>query len=229
MKNREPSLESVDLGAIANTAWRLLQSGAASARDPFHTACLATSGDYGPSARTVVLREAESSERRICCHTDVRSLKVTEARGDPRCSWLFYDRERKLQLRLAGRLNVHTDDAIAERRWEETRAMGRACYTSEQRPGEPMPAVPGAPRRIANEAEESLARGHFAVLACQVEFLEWLLLSVHGHRRAQLNWGGNGWDAAWRPESLECLKPSDTTANQYFSFPVFHKRRQSLS
>lgn len=197
MKNREPSLESVDLGAIANTAWRLLQSGAASSRDPFHTACLATYGDYGPSARTVVLREADSSERRICCHTDVRSLKVTEARGDPRCSWLFYDRERKLQLRLAGRLSVHTDDVIADRRWQETRDMGRACYTGDQRPGAPVAVVPAAPARIANEAGERLARAHFAVLACRVEFLEWLLLSVRGHRRAQLRWDGSVWDAGW--------------------------------
>ena len=50
--------------------------------------------------------------------------------------------------------------------------------------------------RRANE-EARAARGHFAVLACRIAFMDWLLLSIHGHRRAQFRWMEGRWEAAW--------------------------------
>ena len=193
----QTALKDLDLQQIPEVCWHLLREGVDSARSPLHTPCLATIGEHGPSVRTVVLRYFDKEERTLACHTDLRSAKILEARTDPRGSWLFYDRERKLQLRLAGKLSVHVDDGFADSRWGATTAMGRACYNTESGPGQHVRRPAGAPGRISDDEGAQAARSHFAVIACRIEFLDWLLLSVKGHRRAQCHWREGQWKVNW--------------------------------
>jgi len=186
-----------DLQQIQRASWQLLKEGVTSAKSPLHMASLATTGEYGPSLRTVVLRYCDEEQRMLSCHGDIRSAKVREARADPRASWLFYDHERKLQLRLAGQLSVHVDDDFANNRWENTTDSGRACYNTERGPGQRVPQPAGAPCRISNDKDEQTARSNFAVIACRIKFLDWLVLSAGGHRRAQFHWRGHEWQASW--------------------------------
>ncbi|MBT8038732.1 MAG: pyridoxamine-phosphate oxidase [Xanthomonadales bacterium] len=186
-----------DLYQIQRVSWELLREGVVSAKSPLHTASLATIGEHGPSLRTVVLRHCDEEQRMLACHGDVRSAKVREAEADPRASWLFYDRERKLQLRLAGLLSIHVDDAFADSRWDTTTDFGRACYNTERGPGQQVPQPAGAPSLIDNEKDEQLARSHFAVIACRIDFMDWLVLSSRGHRRAHFHWREVGWKACW--------------------------------
>jgi 3-hydroxyisobutyrate dehydrogenase len=197
MDTDETALEHLDLQRIPQVSWQLLREGVDSARSPLHTPSLATIGEHGPSLRTVVLRYCDEEERTLACHTDIRSAKIREARADPRASWLFYDRERKLQLRLAGELSVHIADDFADSRWHETTALGRACYNTEPGPGQRVPQPATAPGLISDDMGAQVARSHFAVIACRIEFLDWLLLSVKGHRRAQFHWRGDSLQASW--------------------------------
>jgi pyridoxine/pyridoxamine 5'-phosphate oxidase len=189
--------DTLDLQKIQRVGWQLLKEGVNSAKSPLHTASLATIGEDGPSVRTVVLRYCDEGQRMLACHSDIRSAKVGEAGADPRASWLFYDRERKLQLRLAGRLSVHVDDDFADSRWENTTESGRACYNTGHGPGQPVLQPASAPGRISNDIEEQAARSQFAVIACRIEFLDWLVLSARGHRRAQFHWREREWQASW--------------------------------
>jgi len=186
-----------DLQQIQRVSWQLLKEGVYSAKSPLHTPSLATIGEHGPSLRTVVLRYCDQEQRMLACHGDIRSAKVREAEADPRASWLFYDRERKLQLRLAGQLSIHVDDDFADSRWDETTDSGRACYNTSRSPGQCVPQPAGAPSRICNEKDEQVARSHFAVIACKIEFLDWLVLSARGHHRAQFHWRACEWQASW--------------------------------
>ena len=197
MDEDQKSLEKLDLQQIPSVCWQLLREGADSATSAMHTPGLATSGDHGPSLRTVVLRYCDEDQRTLACHSDVRAAKILEAKNDPRASWLFYDRERKLQLRLAGLLSIHSDDGFADSRWDQTTALGRACYNMERSPGQRLLQPSGAPGRPGSEREAQAARGHFAVLACRIDFMDWLLLSIHGHRRAQFRWMKGCWEATW--------------------------------
>lgn len=197
MDDKKSALGALDLHQIPAITWELLREGVESAKSPLHTPCLATIGEHGPSSRTVVLRHSDNEQRVIACHGDIRSAKISEAEVEPRASWLFYDRDRKLQLRLAGRLMIHSQDEIADKGWDQTTALGRACYNTSLGPGQPIPGPAGAPDRISDENEGRKARSHFAVIACQVGFIDWLLLSVHGHRRAQFHWRKGQWDAGW--------------------------------
>lgn len=197
MNRNRTALESLELGQIPEMAWELLREGVSSGRSPLHTPCLGTTGEHGPALRTVVLRHCIENERVIACHCDRRSAKVCEALDNPRATWLFYDRERKLQLRMAGPATVHLEDDFADRAWENTRDMGRACYNTITGPGKNLPAPAAAPGRINGEDEEQTARSHFAVIACRVEFMDWLVLSVEGHRRAHFHWRREAWQGNW--------------------------------
>ena len=197
MIDSESDLHNLPTERIPATAWCLLQAGCNSARDPLHTPVLATLGKFGPSQRTVVLRHVDPAHRTLACHTDLRSLKVREARENERCSWLFYDRERKLQIRLAGIASVHSDDRLAERRWLETNPRGKACYNNNHAPGQKVSAPLAAPALIKEAEAKVEARARFAVLATRIDFFDWLMLSINGHRRAQFLWKNGNWCGEW--------------------------------
>lgn len=197
MNTERTALESLELGQIPEATWELLREGVNSGRSPLHTPCLGTSGEHGPALRTVVLRHCVENERLVACHSDQRSAKVAEVFDDAQASWLFYDRERKLQLRLAGPVTVHLEDEFADNAWANTQDMGRACYNTLTGPGKSLPEPAAAPGRIAGEAEELASRSHFAVIACRIDFLDWLMLSARGHRRAQFHWRGEDWQGNW--------------------------------
>ena len=197
MNEQQTSLKDLDLQQIPQECWKLLREGVSTVRSAMHTPCLATVGEHGPSVRTVVLRYFDEKQRMLACHTDIRSAKVREAEADSRASWLFYDPERKLQLRLAGQLSIHVDDDLADSRWDQTTDMGRACYNIASGSGQQVSRPALAPGRISDEKEASLARSQFAVIACRIEFLDWLLLSAKGHRRAQFHWHADKTEASW--------------------------------
>ena len=102
-----------------------------------------------------------------------------------------------MQLRLAGKLSIHVDDEFADNRWETCTALGRACYNTTVGPGAVLPRPAGAANLISNDNEAQTARGHFAVFACTIDFMDWLVISVKGHRRAQFSWRESGWEGAW--------------------------------
>ncbi len=191
------SLGQLGLNDIVPTTWALLQDGARRAGNPFHTGCLATMSHDGPSQRTVVLRHVTPTQRLVACHTDRRSTKVHELLEDPRASWLFYDTQRKLQVRLAGAITLHTDDTFADACWAGLAPRSRACYHTTWTPGQSTSAPPAAPSSITNAAEEQNARGQFVVVACRVTFLDWLSLSAGGHRRAQFHLRDEHFEGSW--------------------------------
>lgn len=81
--------DATSLDSLPGIIWKLLEEGARKASSPFHTPALASVGEIGPDARTVVLRHADSEARQIICHTDWRSSKRFQIERDPRICWNF--------------------------------------------------------------------------------------------------------------------------------------------
>ena len=184
--------------------WSRLEDAPARASDPFHTPVLGTvrAADGSCGLRTVVLRRAERADRRLVCHTDTRSSKVADVTVSSRASWLFYDREARLQVRAAGTVRVHTDDDLADAQWHASRLSSRRCYLAEPGPGAtldgPALTLPAAlAERAPREEEAAPGRDHFAVLACTVDAIDCLMLQYQGHRRLHFAWDGEGWQARW--------------------------------
>lgn len=188
---------------ILEHIWAMLSQGVNQASDPFHTPVLGTSSAGGCNLRTVVLREVETAERLLLCHTDARSPKFHEIQKNPQVSWLFYNSQEKVQLRIAGIATLHTHDARADRQWCASKLSSRRCYCAITGPGtaqnEPNSGLPeGLQERPPSEEEsEQLGRQHFAVIVCQVMTIDWLYLQARGHQRAQFSWQGDHFNATW--------------------------------
>lgn len=180
-----------DLDAILATALDLFRLGVGDRHSPFHTPTIATVREEGgPSLRTVVLRLFEAEARTLGFNTDRRSLKVGEIAFASRIGVHVYDRERKVQVRLAGDAEVHETDLIADQAWASSRPFSRACYRIE--PGTGSLIDEGGAFTIPEPEADDHGRDQFATVSVTFDRLEWLYLAAEGHRRAQFCWDAEG-------------------------------------
>ena len=183
-------IESSNLDSILIQNWIDLGHGALRGRHPYHTPVLATQGDTGPDVRTVVLRDANFVQRRLVCHTDIRSPKVRDVQTQPQVAWLFYDRANNTQLRIRGQVQIHHEDELARARWQKSAARSRQCYHAALSPSTPA-ASPEAPTPLETGFE------NFAVIDCKVDTIDWLYLQHEGHLRARFDWRDGNWQSTW--------------------------------
>ncbi|HPU50494.1 MAG TPA: pyridoxamine 5'-phosphate oxidase family protein [Burkholderiaceae bacterium] len=162
----DPMLEK-----ILESAWQLLEDGAADPQHGCHWPVLASIAvDGGPDARTVVLRAVCRERRELQVHSDARAGKLGQLARDPRSCVVFYDGPSRTQLRVHGRTQVHHNDAAALDAWHALPPRSQALYEGPQR---------------------------FAVLAVAVDALDWLLIDPAGHRRAGFSWPNGSLAARW--------------------------------
>lgn len=191
-----PVLALTDLTDPVGTWARLccwLQAGATTPTHPFRWPALGTASlDGGPEVRTVVLRRFDPAARLLVFHTDVRTAKAAELRRDPRCGFLFHDPDDRLQLRLRTTATVHHADAFARQEFDALSPSNKATYTSAGVPGaeEPIDAPFDYPAKPP--ADEGVAFGHFAAVACVIQSADALELHPSGHRRAAFEWAAGG-------------------------------------
>ncbi len=190
------------LDDVLKSSWRALHSGVGNARHPFHRPALATVDGNNPQARTVILREFSETDRTLICHCDARTPKVSQIRNNPHVSWLFYDPQTWVQLRLLGTASIHTDDKVAEAQWEKVSITHRMNYCAEIPPGSSAEnPTSGLPDFLLNKASNLIdhlnARGNFAAILCRFDRMDWLLLRLTGHMRATFHWEHNGMNASW--------------------------------
>ncbi len=190
------------LNAILDAIWAMLRRGVTHANDPFHCPVLGTNGKNGCSLRTVILRQLILPDRIMVCHTDSRALKAQEIASSNKVSWLFYHPKKKVQLRVAGRATLHTDDPFADAQWAATKITSRLNYCAIEPPGTPLnEPSSGLPAFLLNKVptlfETAKGRTHFMAIACKIESIDWLILSLLGNRRAQFDWDKKTLRATW--------------------------------
>lgn len=174
------------LDAIEAALWREL---ARAVHDRHHTWRLATlatvAADGRPDARTLVLRECSRVEKTLFAYTDARSAKVAQLRALPQAVLVLWSAALGWQLRLQVAVAVETEgDAVATRWAQVMHTPAARDYLSADAPG----AVVGN-----SSANETAGHGHFALLRCQVQRVDWLELHRDGHRRAAFDGDGARW------------------------------------
>ena len=168
----------------------LLAEGATTPGSPLRKPVLSTVDVGGaPRARTVILRHFDPARRRLETYTDARTAKAAELDANPMAAFTFYDSRRETQLRLSGRVTLHTDDECAERAWNTLGPRNMADYLARAVPGTPSPS-PQAARADGegDEARRAAARANFAVLVFTYDRLDMLVLGRAIHRRALFGW-----------------------------------------
>lgn len=189
-----PVLALTDLFDPVGTWARLCQWLAAGATTPTHAyrwpVVSTVAADGGPDARIVVLRRFGPAARVLVFHTDVRSSKVADLRRDPRCTFLFYDPDDRLQLRVRTTVTLHHADDFARAEFDAQSKHNRASYASAGTPGADEP--PDSPFDYPPKppVDESLAFANFLAVACVIDRIDALELHPSGHRRAVLEWAG---------------------------------------
>ena len=200
MKKRIGKWDTLD--GILNEVWAMLKRGVTHVRDPFHWPVLGTTGKDGSSLRTVILRQFLLPQRVLICYTDARADKVQEMLNSANVGWLFYHPKKKVQLRVSGQASLHADDPFADEQWAAGRLTSRLNYCATQPPGTPIDRPSsGLPDFLLNKVptllETEKGRRNFMAIACQIDSLDWLILSVLGNRRARFDWDENGLHATW--------------------------------
>ena len=190
------------LDDVLNSSWRILHNGVRNSKHPFYRPTLATMDGNKPEVRTVILRGFSEKDRTLICYCDARTPKVSQIRGNPHVSWLFYHPEKWIQLRLSGTASVHTNDKTAESEWKKVRLTSRINYCSGTPPGSPTEKPKLDPSSFLRDKAPKLldhpeARKNFAVIVCRFDQMDWLLLKLTGHIRAKFHWEDNRIDASW--------------------------------
>ncbi len=184
------------LPGIEADAWTRLLNASLRAKDAFRTAVLATQPlatltDTETAQRTVVLRQTDRQTQSIFFHSDKRADKIGQIEAQPRVSCLFYDDRSRIQLRLQGTATIFMDDATADEHWHKLTVSSRKSYLSMLTPGSVQPdPTDGLPETLQNRvlptpAQSEAGKANFAVIRCQITFMDWLWLGENGHRRAQ--------------------------------------------
>lgn len=162
--------------------WKELGRASLDRHHEWRTPVLASTDANGlANARTVVLRRADAVASQFEMYTDKRSPKVAELKTQPLAMLVFWSSRLSWQLRVRVRFKVVSSGAHVESLWQGVKQSPAALdYLSATAPGD----------ALASNASASAAAHtspFFALLRAQVLQMDWLELSRHGHRRAQLS------------------------------------------
>lgn len=194
--------DSLSLPAVLADCWQSLEKSTRVRDCGWRLPVLGTAGDRGIRQRIVVLRKVVPLERRLLVHTDARSPKIDAIQQDSQVSWLFYDHAAMSQLQVEGTTTIHTNDDVADRLWASEPEASLRGYMAPLRPGTDcdthefnLPeSVIG---RIPERSQLQSARDNFAVVSCEVQSIEWLLLRREGNLRARFEYLPDGVKQQW--------------------------------
>ena len=180
------------LDASLNMAWQLWGRGTVDRHSAFH-APVVTSVDVAgnPQARTMILRAVDRETRTMRFHTDARSAKMLHWKLNSNICILGYDASKKIQLRVNGRVVLHTTGAVADDAWKNSRPESRVGYSVKILPGSVVD-TPGDASQSDGEGREN-----FAVVMVGVDSLEWIYLNAAGNRRALFSWSDGVLKSDW--------------------------------
>jgi pyridoxamine 5'-phosphate oxidase len=184
---RVAQADALSLADIEAAVWQELRRAAVEPGHAWRRCTVATLGEHGPEARTMVLRECDAEAATLCFYTDARSPKVAQWAADPRTEIVCWSPTLNWQVRLRTQVEVETEGLGVSARWARVRFSPAAQdYLSHAAPGAPLGARP-VPH------VDAVAHHHFAVAVARVLAVDWLALHPAGHRRARFSGGERCW------------------------------------
>ncbi len=172
------------LPEIEAAIWRELGLAVRHKKHAWRLGVLATVDGGAADARTVVLRDLEAASRTLLIYTDPRSPKARQLAACPQGMLVLWSAALGWQVRLRVALALETSGLRVSSRWARLKLTPAAQdYLSPLPPGSPLETP--IPRRESRE--------HFALLAAQVQAVDWLELHAQGQRRARFDATGAAW------------------------------------
>lgn len=183
-----------NLAEIEADCWQRMVNGALQSNHPYHHPVVANPNTNELSMRTVVLRDASSVAKKLTFYTDIRTGKWLELQQNPAIGWLFYDQEKRIQIRASGKASLHQNDELANDAWRNTKAHSRKNYSCSLSPSAEI-IIPqnGLQEGMEVTAQKNGAgRGNFGVVVSTIRWMEWLWLNNQSHYRAKFIYDEKG-------------------------------------
>lgn len=181
---KETLLEN-NLPEIEKQIWLLLQESVKNAKSAFHQGSIATINNNFPEQRTVVLRNVNLGEKTLRFHTDIRSEKVNHLYQNNALSWLFYDAELKLQLRIYTTATIYNSNDITKNAWENSRLASKMCYTTQATSGSILsePEIIDVNKKDVEPELLDFAYNNFCVIETKAFAMDFVFLNAKGNKR----------------------------------------------
>ena len=164
------------------------------AKHEYHSFCFSTINFDTPSVRTVILRDF--NKKVLLFNSDIRSNKIQDIYSNPKVSALFYDKDRRVQLRFLGTAIVNHENEFAKKVWNNVSLQSRKCYMGPFEPGSKLNEwIPNLPKKYLKsdpEREDSqFGFSNFCSIEISIMSLEVLELHYDGHIRFMVDYNSN--------------------------------------
>ena len=181
-----------DFVEIKKKIWSMLNNAVKDRNSQFRIPVFSCGNNDNIESRIVVLRKSDENNNIVQFHSDVRSDKIDILKKNPKASFLFYDKELKIQVRLKVDAIINHNNNVTKQSWEKTQHISRKCYLVDNGPGtisdEPTSGLKPELDNF-NYTKEQSEEGYknFTVIQCKIKSIEWLYLAAKGHRRARFD------------------------------------------
>ena len=178
---------------IIKSEWKNINLGIQKAKHDYHSFVFSTVLKNSPNSRTVILRDFDENKPAIWFHSDRRSKKILHLEENEKVSALFYDKFRKVQLRINGIADIEEDIEHNKRIWDSMRPEGKLCYMGPYAPSQKINQFePNTLKKSAHDLDkkdEHLGLSRFCRIRIKIKKLDWLKLDYKGHQRLEFKFG----------------------------------------
>mgnify|MGYP003338262017 FL=1 len=178
---------------IIKSEWKNINLGIQKAKHDYHSFVFSTVSKNKPDSRTVILRDFDEHQPAIWFHSDRRSKKILHLEENEKVSALFYDKSRKVQLRINGIADIEEDIEHNKRIWDSMRPESKLCYMGPYAPSQKIIQFePNTLKKSAHDLDkkdEHLGLSRFCRIRIKIKKLDWLKLDYKGHQRLEFKFG----------------------------------------
>lgn len=140
--------------------------------------------DDSPAVRTVVLRHFFRKKQELIIYTDERSDKVPQFKATPKAELLFYDWDRKIQVRCLCDIRLLSYQEFVGETSITPDIEGVKDFMTDKGPGE---VIEKDDYKICENPKDN-----FMAICAQIRRLEWLCLLNERNYRAMYSWDEKG-------------------------------------
>ena len=178
---------------IIKSEWENINLGIQKAKHDYHSFVFSTVSKNSPDSRTVILRDFDEHKPAIWFHSDKRSKKILHLEENENVSALFYDKSRKVQLRINGIADIEEDIEHNKKIWNSMRPESKLCYMGPYAPSQKINHFePNTLKKSAHDLDkkdEHLGLSRFCRIRIKIKKLDWLKLDYKGHQRLKFEFG----------------------------------------
>ena len=184
-------IQKSDLLAIYKREKKHLISAVKEGNSAYHIFSLSTINNQQPESRMVVLRKVNESPFRLFFNLDARSPKSKQLKNNKFCSTLFYDQSRRIQMRMKCSIDIHYNNEVTQKIWNNTELQSRKCYMGPYNPSSILNKWhPNVPLQYIDKDpdKEDSEQGYKNFMHIQLNIIETDILELHydGHVRFQV-------------------------------------------